>query len=140
MSAVSITQEMQVPFFDVDSCNIVWHGNYAKYFEVIRCALLDKIGYNYLRMAEDGYMFPIVKIDTKFIKPLLFTQHFSITATLLEWEGRIRIRYVIRDAEGDKVTTGETVQVAVEVASKEMSFQTPEPMLRQIEKALAASA
>lgn len=38
--------EMQVQFFDLDPMQIVWHGNYVKYLEVVRCALLDKIDYN----------------------------------------------------------------------------------------------
>jgi acyl-CoA thioester hydrolase len=39
--------EMLVPFFDVDSMDVVWHGHYVKYFEVARCALLERIGHNY---------------------------------------------------------------------------------------------
>jgi acyl-CoA thioester hydrolase len=30
-----------VPFFDIDTMNVVWHGHYVKYLEVARCALLD---------------------------------------------------------------------------------------------------
>ena len=38
--AIHIDVEMQVPFFDVDMLEIVWHGHYVKYLEVARCALL----------------------------------------------------------------------------------------------------
>ena len=38
--------EIEVPFFDVDVMQIVWHGHYVKYLEVARCAFLDAIGYN----------------------------------------------------------------------------------------------
>ena len=34
--------EILVPFFDVDTMNVVWHGHYIKYLEVARCALLDR--------------------------------------------------------------------------------------------------
>jgi len=47
---VACEVEIEVPFFDVDLMEIVWHGHYLKYFEVARCALLDKIGYNYMQM------------------------------------------------------------------------------------------
>ena len=46
--------EILVPFFDVDTMNVVWHGHYVKYLEVARCALLDKIGHNYTAMLEAG--------------------------------------------------------------------------------------
>ena len=29
--------ELTVPFYDVDSMDIVWHGHYLKYFEDARC-------------------------------------------------------------------------------------------------------
>lgn len=28
---------IDVPFFDVDSMNIAWHGHYVKYLEIARC-------------------------------------------------------------------------------------------------------
>ena len=31
---------VEVPFFDVDSMDVVWHGHYVKYLELARCALL----------------------------------------------------------------------------------------------------
>ena len=46
--------EIVVPFFDVDSMHVVWHGHYVKYLEVARCALLDRIGHNYTAMNESG--------------------------------------------------------------------------------------
>ena len=30
--------DVTVPFFDVDSMNVVWHGHYVKYLEIARCA------------------------------------------------------------------------------------------------------
>lgn len=47
--------EILVPFFDVDTMNVVWHGHYVKYLEVARCALLDRIGHNYDAMVASGY-------------------------------------------------------------------------------------
>ena len=38
---------IDVPFYDLDPKNVVWHGNYVKYLEVARCDLLSKIGYTY---------------------------------------------------------------------------------------------
>ena len=43
--------ETEVPFFDVDAMNIVWHGNYVKYLETARCAVLSAIAYDYNEMA-----------------------------------------------------------------------------------------
>ncbi len=53
---VSSYLDIKVPFYDVDSMRIVWHGHYVKYIEDARCVLLDKLGYNYLAMEESGYI------------------------------------------------------------------------------------
>src|SRR6185437_9998187 len=45
-----VDTEVTVPFFDVDSIDVVWHGHYVKYLEIARCALLDRIGHNYAQM------------------------------------------------------------------------------------------
>jgi len=63
-STLSASFEMQVPFFDVDSYRIVWHGNYPKYFEIARCKLLDMIEYPYSVMEESGYFFPVIDLKT----------------------------------------------------------------------------
>ena len=40
----SVEKEFKVEFFDVDAMKIAWHGNYVKYMEIGRCALLDELG------------------------------------------------------------------------------------------------
>ena len=65
---------LDVPFYDVDPMNIVWHGNYIKYLEQARCDFFDKLNYNYTDMYNDGVMYPIAKMDlylTAFREPLL---------------------------------------------------------------------
>ena len=54
--------EFQIEFYDVDSMQIAWHGNYVKYMEVARCALLSKIGYDYNEMRRSGYIWPVVDL------------------------------------------------------------------------------
>lgn len=123
--------EIRVPFHDVDSVRIVWHGHYAKYFELARCALLDSFGYGYDAMVESGYIWPIVEMQQKFVKPARFGQQIRAVATLEEWEHRLKIQYLISDAAtGQALTRGTTVQVAVDMKSGEMQLESP-PVVAQ---------
>jgi len=45
---------IEVPFHDLDPAGYVWHGNYAKYLELARCALLKTFDYNYDAMVRSG--------------------------------------------------------------------------------------
>ena len=40
---IQVETIIEVPFHDVDVMRVAWHGHYVKYFEIARCALLDKI-------------------------------------------------------------------------------------------------
>lgn len=119
--------EMEVPFFDVDVMNIVWHGHYVKYLEVARCDLLDFIGYNYAVMLERGYMWPVVKLDLKYVRPAHFGQKIRVEMALTEFESCLKIDYTICDAHsGAKLTRATTTQVAQRMDNGEMQFQTPD--------------
>ena len=38
------TVMLTVPFHDADPAGVAWHGNYFRYFDEARCAMLDRIG------------------------------------------------------------------------------------------------
>lgn len=131
--------EMEIPFFDVDSLNIVWHGNYCKYFEVARCELLHKIGYDYTDMHDTGYAFPIIELKAKYILPLVFQQRIRIRAELLEWEHRLKCAYEICDVQSGVVhTRGTTVQAAVALGDQHLQFVCPTVFTERVERCLAA--
>jgi len=126
--------EIKAPFFDVDSCDVVWHGHYVKYFEEARCHLLDKVGYNYQVMRQDGYFFPVVDMKIKFVAPLAFAQIFIVKTTLVEWQNRLKVKYEIVDKDsGSKITKGYTIQVAVEVETRQMQFESPARLVQMVE-------
>ncbi|AMP15136.1 thioesterase superfamily protein [Collimonas pratensis] len=123
--------ELQVQFYDLDPMEIVWHGNYVKYIEAARCALLDTIDYNYPQMQASGYSWPIIDLHLRYAHPATFGQRIKVSAAIIEWENRLRIEYVICDsASGQRLTRGTTTQVAVDLATREMCFASP-PVLFQ---------
>ena len=118
--------EILVPFFDVDMMEVVWHGHYVKYLEVARCALLDKIGHNYAAMRDAGYAWPIIDLQLRYMRGAKFGQRLTVRADLVEWENRLKINYLIRDAAtGAKVNTASSIQVAVSLQTQEMLFVCP---------------
>ena len=123
---ISAETTLMVQFYDLDPMQVVWHGNYARFLEQARCALLDKIGYNYQEMAESGYMWPIVDMRLKYVRPARFGQELRVTATLREYENRLRIEYRVHDkASGETLTKAETIQVAVLADTLELCLECP---------------
>lgn len=129
--------EVLVPFFDVDMMEVVWHGHYVKYLEVARCALLDKLGHNYSQMRDAGYAWPIIDLQLRYIRGARFDQTIVVRADLVEWENRLKINYLITDAAtGERLTRGSSVQVAVEIATREMLLASPKVFVEAVERAL----
>lgn len=123
---ISSATEIDVPFFDVDLMEIVWHGHYVKYFEIARCDLLDKIGYGYMAMRASGYAWPVIDLRIRYAKPLFFRQKVIVHADLVEWQNRLKINYQIVDkASGVRLSRGYTSQVAVDMASRAMCYESP---------------
>ena len=131
---VAETITVSVPFYDTDPMGVTWHGNYLKYFELARCALLDKIDFGYRRMTECGYAWPIVDVRVKYVKSSLFEQILSVWAGIVEYENRLKIEYRIYDQNtGELVTTGFTIQIAIDLGTKEMCFESPDALKQRIE-------
>jgi acyl-CoA thioester hydrolase len=138
MPELTATIDVEVPFHDVDSMQVAWHGHYVKYFELARCALLRRFDYDYPQMQTSGYLWPIVECHLKYVRPALYGQKLSVQASLLEYENRIKIAYQIRDIEsGERMTKGHTIQVAVDAATRELQFVSPPVVFRKLEKVLA---
>ncbi|MDR1388915.1 MAG: acyl-CoA thioesterase [Treponema sp.] len=126
-----------VEFYDVDAMELVWHGNYVKYMEKARCALLDKIGYGYSAMKESGYAFPVTGISLKYIRPLRFGDTVRAKAILDEYENCIRIKYEFYDKEGTITTKGTSTQMAFCIKKNESCFACPAVFIDRVEKLLS---
>jgi acyl-CoA thioester hydrolase len=132
--------EIDVPFHDADPMGVTWHGNYFRYLESARSALLRKIGYDYAQMTASGYQFPIVEARIKYVRPTTFGSRLKIKATLEEYENRLMIAYVITDSSsGERMTTASTTQVAVRKNDGELCFCSPQILIDRVEACLEAS-
>jgi len=124
---------LEIPFYDLDPAGYVWHGHYAKYLELARCELLKQFNYNSDAMTQSGYMWPVVDLQLRFLRPLRFGDRVKVRASLVEWEYRLRIEYLIRSAAtGERLTKASTVQVAVSAASGEMCLRSPDILFERL--------
>jgi acyl-CoA thioester hydrolase len=131
--------DLEVRFHDVDMVGVVWHGHYVHYLENARWALMNQIDYGLDRMLASGTAWPIVELHTKYIRPARFGDRLRVRASLLEWESRLTLNYLVtRLDDGARVARGRTVQVAVDARTLELQFATPPDFVACVRAALAA--
>lgn len=123
----TIDVDIFIPFHDCDPMGIVWHGNYLRYFEIAREQLLNQFDYGYRQMLDSGYIWPVVDVKLKYRRSVKYEQLISVNAKIVEYENRLKINYIIFDKEtNEKLTTGHTIQVAVEQETNELQFVCPD--------------
>ncbi|MBS9782797.1 MAG: acyl-CoA thioesterase [Arcobacter sp.] len=134
---IEFKTNMKVEFYDTDAMGIVWHGHYVKFLERARCDFLDFVGYDYYKMGQDGYMFPIIKLDLKYIKPARFKDEIQIQVNLLEFESCLKFKYILTNAKtGEKLATASSSQACVKIGNTKLEFQTPKHMQEIFKKVI----
>jgi len=125
---------LKVPFYDLDPMQIVWHGNYLKYFDIARSELFDRLGVDLFEVHEKtNYIFPIIRSQTKHVRPLRRGDEFVCRATIKEARTTIVVAFEIRLVkDGTICAKGSTEQAAVRVPEMELAFSIPEPISRAL--------
>ncbi len=125
---------LKVPFYDLDPMQIVWHGNYLKYFDVARSELYDHLGVDLFAYHDKTrYIFPIIRTAVKHIRPLKRGDEFVCRATVKEARTKIVVLFEVRLVkDGTLCARGSTEQVAVREPEMEMEFTIPEEISRAL--------
>jgi acyl-CoA thioester hydrolase len=128
---VTASAEATPQFYDLDPMNIVWHGNYPRFLELGRVAVMKRIGYNYEEMVESGFAWPFIEMRMRYARPMRIDVPVKIVAGIVEWENQLRITYAITEKEsGERVMRASSSQVALRIGANEMLWVTP-PILRE---------
>ncbi len=128
MPEKSCQLKFSVPFHDLDPLQVVWHGNYMKYFDMTRSDLFNRLGVDLYQVYKDAkYIFPITRTSTKHIFPLRFRDEFTCKATLMEAHYKILIHFEIRlDKNNRLCARGKSEQVAVKLPEMEIMLRIPD--------------
>lgn len=125
---------INVKFNDVDILCMMWHGNYVKYMEDARCALLSTINYAHDEMSKSRIMWPVVKLNIKYIKAIEMGSIIRINTRLVEYENSIDVDYSFFDKDNILLSKGHTCQIAVNMDSKKTLLVSPEILINRVLK------
>ena len=99
MEKESYSWRHRAQYYETDQMGIVHHSNYIRWFEESRVEFLDKIGYSYKKLEEDGIISPVLEIECKYKSMVHFGDDVIITPTIKEFNGvRLTMYYEITDA------------------------------------------
>ncbi len=91
--------------------NVVYHGNYAQYFEVGRVESIRQLGLSYKDVEASGIIMPVIEWTAKFIRPAHYDDLLTIRTMIKKWpvDYRIEFHQEVFDEHGKLLTTGKVL-------------------------------
>ena len=108
--------QIRVRYSETDQMRVVYHGNYAQYFESGRVEWLRNKGVSYKWMEENGIMLPVVSLSINYKKPARYDELLTLK-TILKKQSSVKIEfdYELFNEEGELLTTGNSILVFVDM-------------------------
>lgn len=122
-------KKIRIRFSEVDSMQVVWHGEYVRYFEDGRESFGEHFdGLKYIDYYNNGYMAPIVELDCQYKQALTFGEEAIIeTRYIFTHAAKIIFDYTIYRASDNSIAaTGSTTQVFIKSDTRELEINSPE--------------
>jgi acyl-CoA thioester hydrolase len=107
---------VRVRYAETDQMGVVYHGNYAQYFEMGRVEWLRNLGVSYKWMEENGVMLPVVSLEMNYKKPARYDDELRVK-TILKSQTSVKIEfdYEIYNEQNQLLTTGYSMLVFVDM-------------------------
>jgi acyl-CoA thioester hydrolase len=105
---------VRVRYSETDQMGVVYHGNYAQYFEMGRVEWLRNIGISYKWMEENGVMLPVVSLNINYKKPARYDDLLTVkTIFKSQTSAKIEFDYEIYNEQNELLTIGSSILVFV---------------------------
>lgn len=113
---ISFNTSVRVRYAETDKMGVVYHGNYAQYFEIGRVEWLRDLGISYDKMEKDGIMLPVVSLTMNYKKSAYYDEILTIVTILKKCSGvKIEFDYEIYNEKNELLTTANSVLVFIDM-------------------------
>lgn len=125
---------IRVRYAETDQMNVVYHGNYAQYFEVGRAEAIRQLGFTYKSMEQMGIIMPIVEWHAKFLRPAHYDDLLTVKTILKELpaDHRIEFHQEVYNQQQKLLTTGRVVLYFLKASTREKN-RMPEELRQKLQ-------
>ncbi|CAM1339844.1 acyl-CoA thioesterase [Tenacibaculum aestuarii] len=110
---------IRVRYAETDQMGVVYHGNYAQFFEIGRTEWLRSLGVTYKYMEKTGTMLPVISLSCNFKKSALYDDELTVTTILKKTPSvKIEFDYEITNQNNELICTGNTVLAFINIETK----------------------
>jgi acyl-CoA thioester hydrolase len=110
---------IRVRYGETDQMGVVYHGNYALYFEEARTDALRQIGVSYKNLEKAGVMMPVVQLVINYKKPATYDELLTVRTTLKALPTvKIILDYEVFNEAGEFLSSGSSTLVFVDMKTQ----------------------
>ena len=77
----------KVNYYETDKMGITHHSNYIRWMEEARVEFLEKIGFGYDKLEEEGIISPVIGIECEYKSQTTFSDEVEIEVSIKEFKG-----------------------------------------------------
>lgn len=127
-AALTNRTTLRVRFSEVDSMEVVWHGEYVRYMEDGREAFGRQYGIGYTEIRDAGYVVPMVDLNIRYKQSLKYGESAIVETRYIRTDAaKILFEYIIfRESDGEVVATGSSTQVFVNIQTELLELNNPD--------------
>ena len=97
----------KIQYYETDKMGVTHHSNYIRWMEEARVDFMEKIGWSYTVLEENGIISPVTSIECKYVAGTTFAETISVETSIEELKNvKVRINYVMKNEEGKIVCKG----------------------------------
>ncbi|MBO3117339.1 acyl-CoA thioesterase [Winogradskyella sp. DF17] len=108
--------EIRVRYGETDQMGVVYHANYAVYFEVGRTEWLREFGLSYSEMEAEGIMLPVISLSINYKNSARYDDRLKVKTTLKKMPtASIEFNYELSKINGELLATGNTILAFIDM-------------------------
>lgn len=104
--------ELHVPFHDCDPMQIVWHGNYLKYFELARTELFQQLDLDVPQIRALNVVMFVCETHCRYLYPMRYNDHIRVRATITRTDPVLRVSYTAMNLTANRKSSRAYTELA----------------------------
>ncbi len=116
-----------VQYYKTDKMGITHHSNYIRFMEEARVNFLQRIGWGYDKMEQEGVISPVTSVTCNYKKTSTFADEIEITVRVAEvTRVKLSLSYTMT-SYGEIICTAESSHCFLSESGKPLSIQKRYP-------------
>ncbi|WP_243472368.1 acyl-CoA thioesterase [Winogradskyella sp. MH6] len=125
--------KIRVRYGETDQMGVVYHANYAVYFEVGRTEWLREFGLSYSAMEAEGIMLPVISLHINYKNSARYDDVLKVKTRLKKMPtASIEFDYELTNEKGELLATGNTILAFID-AKRNRPTRCPKYLLDKLQ-------